>query len=340
MKKTIIICLIVLMSFIGGEASQISKTLKLISSFPEPESEIFFATIPSISIDSSGLIYALDNREHSVTIFDLTGKFINKFGNSGQGPGDLTSPIFIESDDEQIYIADINALSIFNHSGEYLNKFRIYSTIAMNVNNGIIFLAQVGSDNLISSYDQEGNRISSFGTKYEVDYDLYKAWSTSLTDRAINSGKILFSDENIYFVSTLFADVFKYNEDGLLLSKEKLVPENLVSEIEKIFFNIGLKYKEEGKTAYGFFHDITYHQGNFYGMTMRSFVPESPGDILKINEKDKSIVEAYNFPSSENKNNDIFQNICIFIKNNQPIFIVSKKDGESDNIQISVYQIM
>jgi hypothetical protein len=210
----------------------------------------------------------------------------------------------------------------------------------MNVNDGIIFLAQPGSENLISSYDQEGNRISTFGIKYNVDYDLYKEWSPSLTDRALNTGRILFSDEHICFVSTLFADVFKYNEDGHLISKEKLVPENLVSEIENMFFKIGLKYKEDGKAGYGFFYDVTYNQGYFYGLTMRSFIPEAPGDIIKINEKDMSIIEVYNFDSSEKKKNDIYQNICVFNKkNNQPIFIVTKMDGESDHIQINIYQV-
>ena len=39
-----------------------------------------------------GTIYIASALDHCVQMFDKTGKFIRKFGQQGQGPGDLTNP--------------------------------------------------------------------------------------------------------------------------------------------------------------------------------------------------------------------------------------------------------
>jgi len=61
-----------------------------------------------------GTIYIASALDHCVRMFDPTGKFIKKFGQKGQGPGDLSTPGSLSVLDENILVV-----------GEYATSLRI-----------------------------------------------------------------------------------------------------------------------------------------------------------------------------------------------------------------------
>jgi sugar lactone lactonase YvrE len=61
-----------------------------------------------VATDSHGHVYVVDALFHAFQIFDATGHLLLPVGERGQGPGEFWLPtgIFIDQDDDMIYIAD------------------------------------------------------------------------------------------------------------------------------------------------------------------------------------------------------------------------------------------
>jgi len=340
MKKRVGFVLFMLLALCNGWPGQKPVALELISSLPKENTDVYFKTSPMLSVDPSGNIYAVDNRDHIIYKFDKKTHAILRIGRQGQGPGELMFPSLIYSDENRIYVKDNVGLSIFNVQGNYLSRFRLfYMIISMAVEKETVYLAQAGTPNLISIYDINGNKISSFGSKYSVDYSLYDRWPSQLADYVVNSGKILLSKDHVFFVSTLFADVFKYTRAGNLVSKTKLVSKEWVKKIEEHFFKKGLKYKKKEESVFGFFLDVAFDDGYFYGMVMRNIFKDCPGDIIKVNEKDMAISEAFVFPDSDKAKKKNYQSLCLLKgKDNRPFFVVSLYDKELADHRINIYQ--
>ena len=61
----------------------------------EGREEYMFSEVESITTDDEGRIYVLDSEENNVKIYDKKGKFVNKFGKKGQGPGEFSRPLVV-----------------------------------------------------------------------------------------------------------------------------------------------------------------------------------------------------------------------------------------------------
>ena len=57
--------------------------------------DCIFSQIRSIEVDESGRMYILDQREAHVYVFDSKGNYVKTFGEKGQGPGELNTPLSI-----------------------------------------------------------------------------------------------------------------------------------------------------------------------------------------------------------------------------------------------------
>jgi len=279
-------------------ALQKSTELQLVSSFLDGK-DVFFKVTPMISVDEGGNICAIDNRDSVGYIFEATGNKAIQVGRLGQGPGEFQFPSFICSDSSRVYIRDQNGLSIFDKKGNFINRIKLLnSTISIATHQEKIYIAQTGLPDLITLYDLQGNAISSFGQKYSVDYSLYKGWSTSLTDKVINSGRIFFAKDFVYFVSTVFGDVFKYDLSGRFISKTNLFNGDLVKNTENQYFRVGLANKES-PYRYGIYCDVAFDGDYFYGLMKRKYFQECPGDLIKVEEKTMTIAESYVFAESD-----------------------------------------
>lgn len=80
-----------------------------------------------VAIDGLGNIYALGTFNNAVFKFSPEGKFLDKFGSDGQGPGTLDSPHAIAVDGQgRIYVSElVGPIKIFDSGGQYLDAINI-----------------------------------------------------------------------------------------------------------------------------------------------------------------------------------------------------------------------
>jgi hypothetical protein len=108
------------------EGTLSKMTLKEALSIGEGEfDEDMFAELTSLDVDSDGNIYILDRKDKKVKIFDSAGKFVKKFGEEGQGPGEMYVPVSIQvTHNNEMVIGDAGnqRLAFFSLEGEFLRE--------------------------------------------------------------------------------------------------------------------------------------------------------------------------------------------------------------------------
>ena len=74
-----------------------------------------------VAVDGSGSIYALGTFNNAVFKFGRDGKFVNRFGDSGDQPGQFRAPYSIAIDGYgRVYVGDIKGIQVFDANGRYL----------------------------------------------------------------------------------------------------------------------------------------------------------------------------------------------------------------------------
>ena len=77
----------------------------------------------SMAFDGRDTLYVSDERNHRVTVFDTTGKYLSKWGVFGSGDGELNGPAGIAFDaDDNLYVVDQNNHRVqkFTTDGRYI----------------------------------------------------------------------------------------------------------------------------------------------------------------------------------------------------------------------------
>jgi sugar lactone lactonase YvrE len=88
-----------------------------------------------VAADGLGNIYALGTFNNAVFKFTPEGKFVNKFGGSGDQPGQFRSPDAIAVDGQgRVYVSDFNRIQVFDTNGRYIDQFK-----AGGVASGMVF---------------------------------------------------------------------------------------------------------------------------------------------------------------------------------------------------------
>lgn len=126
-----------------------------------------FYIISQIEIDSEGNIYALDSRTCQILKFDKNGKYLQKIGRKGQGPGEFEDPrsFFIDSN-KNIYVGDNRRIHIFDKSGKFIKSIRLNYKIYdffLNFENNIIALGHIiskeGPESAILKFNTKGEKV-------------------------------------------------------------------------------------------------------------------------------------------------------------------------------------
>ncbi len=246
MTRCVAVLIIMSSFFFRGLFCQ-EVALEFVDSIPKEHQNVFFRTIPFIAIDNRGVIYATDNREHVVYRIDYFDEEMSTIGRPGQGPGDLYHPWHTVVEGNSLYVADDIGISIFSLNGVFRNRFRIFNKlISFAVKEDTIFVAEAGSEKLISGYAKNGERSTSFGFKYAPHPYIYKGWPSAFIDGIINDGKILIGKTNIYFISYCFAEIFKYDPDGIFISRQTLADVDTIDKNKKYYLEIGQTRSSNG----------------------------------------------------------------------------------------------
>jgi ribosomal protein L7/L12 len=97
----------------------------------------------SVAVDGIGNIYLLGSFNNLAFIYNRDGKYQNKFGGDGEGPGTFQAVSAIAVDNQsRIYISDFDGIQVFDQSGRYLDSF--------NASNGVRAMAFDLSGNLVT----------------------------------------------------------------------------------------------------------------------------------------------------------------------------------------------
>lgn len=95
----------------------------------EPLSEMIdeSLSVANIAVDGEGNIYIVSTFLYSVFKFSADGKFMDRFGSEGDGPGQFSGSLEAVAVDGQgrIYVSDFDGIKVFSPEGEYLETIRV-----------------------------------------------------------------------------------------------------------------------------------------------------------------------------------------------------------------------
>ena len=78
-----------------------------------------------VAVDGSGTIYALGRFNNAVFKFGRDGKYVNRFGGSGDQPGQFRAPYSIAVDRYgRVYVGDIKGIQVFDADGRFLTVLK------------------------------------------------------------------------------------------------------------------------------------------------------------------------------------------------------------------------
>jgi hypothetical protein len=78
-----------------------------------------------VAIDGRGNIYGLGSFTSGVFKFSPEGRFMNRFGGSGDQPGQIRAASAIAVDGKgRVFVSDIKGVQIFDSDGRYLTFFK------------------------------------------------------------------------------------------------------------------------------------------------------------------------------------------------------------------------
>ena len=134
----------------------------------------------AIAFDSQERLYITDEQNHRITLFDLAGNFLSKWGVLGSVDGELNGPAGITIDaDDHLYVVDQNNNRVqkFTADGEYImqwgeagsgpGQFNLPWGVALD-SPGNVYVADWRNDR-IQKYAPDGRFLMKFGTAGQGD---------------------------------------------------------------------------------------------------------------------------------------------------------------------------
>lgn len=191
-----------------------------------------------IKIDSDENIYVLDFMDISVKKFDNTGKFVEKYGKKGKGPGELINPYDFDvfENGEVVFLGlNDNKFIVFNgkNTQELKNKFMPNRICFLSLNEVVTFQIM---DPIETSPFQKINFQNGIVTNME----------NILTDKSFggkNFGMLPFlvgdlhryDSNKLLYVSSILGYVVLYNTNNKITNVFKLIsePQESLSETTK-----------------------------------------------------------------------------------------------------------
>ena len=103
-----------------NSSGQVVRTIRAAISSVTDESELD----TQVAVDGLGNIYALGSFSNAVFKFSPDGKFITRFGDDGDQPGQFRAPSAIAVDGKgRVYVSDFKGVQVFDTNGRYLAVF-------------------------------------------------------------------------------------------------------------------------------------------------------------------------------------------------------------------------
>ncbi len=102
---------------LDADGNELLRVPDLISSVDKDD----FSFSVNVAVDGTGQIYVTSGFGNKVYLFDSEGRYVDRFGEEGTEPGQLSSPGAIAVDGRgRIFVDTFGGISVFNASGAYL----------------------------------------------------------------------------------------------------------------------------------------------------------------------------------------------------------------------------
>lgn len=264
MKKLYLLFLfsfLLLLNFVCLSNDILSPDLKFNLIIKESEYDpnyVFGSMGVSMAIDSEGFIYLLDIQEGFISKYDINGKYILKFGRSGDGPGELPFLSFFNSClDGNLFSYSISnkVVNIFSKTGGLIKSYKIKDRLLNPVflkNGNIVYPNSKWVDNgrndnsyftrMLILDDNKKQQIIKSYTDAKYRKTLSKVSTKVFQDNWTYCEDFVYaadSRNNIYYAITDAYQIWRYRAGkSELLIKDNLTPvqfndKRMIAEIKK-----------------------------------------------------------------------------------------------------------
>jgi hypothetical protein len=104
-----------------SSSGQVTRTIQAAISSVTDRSELD----THVAVDGLGNIYALGTFNNAVFKFSPEGKFLTRFGDDGDQPGQFRGASAIAVDGKgRVYVSDFKGVQVFDNNGRYLTVFK------------------------------------------------------------------------------------------------------------------------------------------------------------------------------------------------------------------------
>ena len=145
----------------------------------------------AMAVDSQERLYITDEHTHRISLFDLSGNFLSKWGGVGSGEGQLNGPAGIAIDaDDHVYVVDQhnNRVQKFTTDGQYLSQwgeagrgpgqFNLPWGVTVDAQ-GSVYVADWRNDR-IQKFSPSGQFLASFGESGEGNGQFHRPSSVAV----------------------------------------------------------------------------------------------------------------------------------------------------------------
>lgn len=308
----------------------------------------------SVVVDENGNLIILDFVPPYIKVYDSKGQFVMRFGNKGQGPGELTTPVGLALNSEgYLYIAEFNNnITILSRNGNYIN--RIYPSerenlvgFRINRSGNLIFAVtpwlvyippgEKYINSVMRLFDPSGALIKGFGKIHTYD--------DQTISRVANNVSFFIDEQDYIYVTYRYQNrIEKYSPGGdLLLSISRKLAFSVTQNPKAILKKRknGVIYGVDAPTMNIVSCGIgTDEKGRIWVMTFSRQPMYEKNNIVADGETDYTKLEIYDADGlliDEIPLQDDFApslNSTIYIKGRR-LFLINKNDAS-----ISEYEIV
>ncbi len=150
--------------------------LDLINTFPSRESKIAddYLVYPYDLAIYNNTLYIADASDNCIKVFSIDGKFLNKIGKKGSGPGELLSPFVITVNKKlkEIYCWDSgnHQISVYGLDGSFRRIIKTSLSIwDLDCSNNYLYASAFNekTKKLFLKYDMHGKILTAFGDLFD-----------------------------------------------------------------------------------------------------------------------------------------------------------------------------
>ncbi len=211
------------------EGTLSKMTLKEEFSIGEGEfDEDMFAELTSLDVDSDGNIYILDRKDKKVKIFDSTGKFVKKFGQEGQGPGEFYLPLSLQvTYSNELVIGDAanQRLMFFSLEGELLREISAAAKKALGLALPIIDTqGNIVGQQIVTAESQLLREVRKYDSELNTLFTIASIDNTNMIQGKINPFQVILfyqlgKDNSIYLSNPDEYEIKVLTAEGKLMKR-------------------------------------------------------------------------------------------------------------------------